>query len=501
MSFDYINEAFRKLSLLKEETFDTSKDGISKLSAYIDEDDSVDTLDVIDMDASNEYELEDSYIGKVIINCNVCHSHIFKAKEDVVIDTEGVVNLEDECPYCGEKSGFIVVGEIVEFAPESNNESDVSVEVDGEEIPTADEEEPIVQELEESKKSHNYSKKILKMLEEDGCEDTSNEEPLEEATAVLDRPHDVTMISGTVADVLNRNSSAIDACGSNEIAVKRTIENILRSEDVKDPEAAEEAISIINRCKGSKLWSTIGTYMSGLKVTPVGKFAKRRLDASLETEETLTEDVNNVNVETDDSVVNVHTEENGKVVVSTEPKVDSASETEDEMIAPISDETISEIESENGVTDPMIEDPESTDEVEPESETPEEVDVEIDEIDEESMDELGESYLRNVYNNVESFKTTSVSNNDTHMIVEGLITFSSGAQKKTGFIFEAQSATASGKVSFVGMNEHFSKRNKAFKLEGVVKNNKFLPESLTYNYRTLLTEGKVNTISGTVTLN
>ena len=492
MSFDYINEAFRKLSLLKEETFDTSKDGISKLSAYIDEDDSVDTLDVIDMDASNEYELEDSYIGKVIINCNVCHSHIFKAKEDVVIDTEGVVNLEDECPYCGEKSGFIVVGEIVEFAPESNNESDVSVEVDGEEIPTADE-EPTVQELEESKKSRNYSKKILKMLEEDGCEDTNNEESLEEATSVLDRPRDVTMISGTVADVLNRNSSAIDACGSNEIAVKRTIENILRSEDVNDPEAAEEAIAIINRCKGSKLWSTIGTYMSGLKVTPVGKFAKRRLDASLETEETLTEAVNNVNVETDDSVVNVHTEENGKVVVSTEPKVDSSSETEGEMIAPISDETISEIESENGVTDPMIEDPES--------ETPEEVDVEIDEIDEESMDELGESYLRNVYNNVESFKTTSVSNNDTHMIIEGLITFSSGAQKKTGFIFEAQSATASGKVSFVGMNEHFSKRNKAFKLEGVVKNNKFLPESLTYNYRTLLTEGKVNTISGTVTLN
>ena len=76
MSFDYLNEAFKKLSLLNEETFDTSLTGLNQLSDFMDKDASDDVVKVIDTEAEFEDEVQDSYIGKVITNCNVCHSHI-----------------------------------------------------------------------------------------------------------------------------------------------------------------------------------------------------------------------------------------------------------------------------------------------------------------------------------------------------------------------------------------------------------------------------------------
>ena len=90
MAFDYINEAFKRLDILDEELFDTSSEGINKLSDFIEQDDEV--VRVIDPEAETDEELKDSYVGKVIVNCNVCHSHIFENKEDIVIEEEGVVN-------------------------------------------------------------------------------------------------------------------------------------------------------------------------------------------------------------------------------------------------------------------------------------------------------------------------------------------------------------------------------------------------------------------------
>ena len=127
---------------------------------------------------------------------------------------------------------------------------------------------------------------------------------------------------------------------------------------------------------------------------------------------------------------------------------------------------------------------------------PTEVDMEINDFDEVSFSTLGEKYLKSVYENVESFSASNVANNDRTLIIEGVITFSSGVQKKTGFIFEAMSATPSGNVRFVGGNKHFSNSNKAFTLNGRIDNSKLFTESFSYNYRpagaTRRVVGKIN---------
>ena len=202
-------------------------------------------------------------------------------------------------------------------------------------------------------------------------------------------------------------------------------------------------------------------------------------DWELDESKSIKEDVNNVNVETDDSIVNVNTDDDGKVTVTTEPKVSDA-EPNNEVIVPVTDETQATIE--NGV----------------ESVEDEFVDAEFDGFDEEAFDGLGESYLKNVYSNVDSYKTEKVTVNDSNVIVEGMIKFASGNEKKTSFMFEAKDCTKSGKYRFIGENQQLTRGKKAFTITGELKDKKFITESFNYNYKSKDTNGKSNRIYGTL---
>ena len=162
------------------------------------------------------------------------------------------------------------------------------------------------------------------------------------------------------------------------------------------------------------------------------------------------------------------------------------------MIAPISDETEQEILSNESEEAPEEEiEAEVTDELPPEEEIGEEIpeeatseeDVTVDEFDEESFDELGEAYLRKNYDNVSGFKTTQVRVNENLLNVDGVITFKSGNQKKTNFVFES-TALKNGKFLFEGYNTQITGKNKAFKLNCSIQNKVIIPESLKYNYTT-----------------
>ena len=123
----YLTEAFKALDALNEETFDVSADGIKKLADFENLDDNVDETTIFDMDAETEDDIEDSYIGKVIIDCNVCHSKIYKDKDEVVIDDEtNNANIDMECPYCYSTDGFKVIGEVAPM----NTETEEKVEDD-----------------------------------------------------------------------------------------------------------------------------------------------------------------------------------------------------------------------------------------------------------------------------------------------------------------------------------------------------------------------------------
>lgn len=357
MAFDYINEAFKKLDFLDEAMFNPSSDGIRDLEAFMEKEDDT-PVRVIDTEATTEEDLKDSYVGKVIINCNVCHSHIFEDKENLDITEDGAVNVEQQCPYCGEQEGFVIIGEITPFNDAAENTED---------------------------------------------------EPTEEGEQIDVEP---------------------------------------ASDNTESEVVIEESMSANNSLKMSR--------------------ASARLN-------TLSEDFKEVSITTEDQHLEMTSDENGKVTVTTEP-VDSA-ETNEEVLSPVSAETEAEILSNN-----EVEEEAPLEEIPAEEVADEETDIDFEEVDEEGFDELGESYLRKVYDNVESFKTTNVSANNTTMIVEGCITFNSGVKKNTGFVFEACDLNTRGQLRFKGYNKHLCENTSAYSLIGRVDNKKLFVESLKYNY-------------------
>ena len=192
----------------------------------------------------------------------------------------------------------------------------------------------------------------------------------------------------------------------------------------------------------------------------------------------LKEGIENLSLDTEDTHMEMTADDNGKVVITTEPLDNTAEEVVDidsgeETIAPLSDEEIAEIEANVPGEEVEVAEPELP---------AEEDEFAIDEFDEETFDELGESFLRRVYENVNSFKVNEVSYDKGKLVVEGLIKFNSGKESKTSFKFENFKTTRRGKVMVEGLNETFSKSNRAFLLKGTLKDKHFISESLTYNY-------------------
>lgn len=189
-------------------------------------------------------------------------------------------------------------------------------------------------------------------------------------------------------------------------------------------------------------------------------------------EESLKEDFEKVDIETDREKMSMTADEDGKVTVTTEPKHEEH-EDKEEYMAPVS--------------------PEVKDEIEKDSMEDEEID--IDEFDEESFDELGESYLKKVYDNVASYKTTSAKINGNSLMLEGVITFNSGKSAKTQFLFESSHKTTRGKLKFTGVNKQITESTKSFIITGSMEGKKLLTEALTYNYRV---KGQKDRIYGTI---
>lgn len=187
------------------------------------------------------------------------------------------------------------------------------------------------------------------------------------------------------------------------------------------------------------------------------------------------EDIESINLETDSEIINIEAA----------PK---AEEAEEEMVAPIEDETLAEIEAAN-------EEIPEEDELFPEEQ--EEAEVDIDEFDEETFDELGESFLRKTYSNVKSFRTSNVSSINNKLKVEGVITFTSGKKKLTNFVFEAKDMSKTGKLRFMGENLQIARGRKAFALTGKFENKKFVAESFRYNF-TANENGKSSKVYGTL---
>lgn len=205
-----------------------------------------------------------------------------------------------------------------------------------------------------------------------------------------------------------------------------------------------------------------------------------------EEENELTEEFEKVEVATENQKVTLDADDDGKLTIEAEPVEEDDEDEEDEeeeVLAPVPDEVADDIKA----TANNSEDED------------EEVEYDVEDFDSDSFDELGESYLKSVYENVRSYKTTDVSSKGNTLVVEGLIKFNSGKTKPTKFVFEANIATKNNKLRFIGENKQITRGRKAFTITGKLNENKsFITERFNYNYMTKNEKGKSTRLYGTL---
>lgn len=113
----------------------TDKEDIKKGKKLLKaEDEEPEEEQIVDVDAETVTELKDSYIGNVILQCPVCRTLLYKKPEALQQDEEDaeIYNKEEDCPHCGAKDGFELVGQVASLnvdAEEENEDSTGKVEV------------------------------------------------------------------------------------------------------------------------------------------------------------------------------------------------------------------------------------------------------------------------------------------------------------------------------------------------------------------------------------
>lgn len=519
-----ILEAFRALNALNEDVFSLDADGIKGLSDFKNNDDFEDDISIIDPEAETTEDLQDNYIGKVILDCCVCHSKLYKAKEEVTIDENGeLANVGEECPYCFTPDGFKVIGEVAAFdeAEEDNDEDeqDESLQEGIFGIKTKKEkaaEEKARREREEQEEAEREAEERRELARQQSTaaswarweknkREAEREYNRNRYNSIKgDKPSNtgyrgVSYSGGDYysedleeglfdfgykkrkKEVDRRNAeraAQLDKEYDEKIRQARADwEKEQREQDARSRETQKrlDAHDAAKR-RGSSSSSTSNTARAGINYSG-GDYYTESLDESIE----------DLSMTANDTHVEIGEDENGKVTVTMEPATADGGE----MIAPVSDETEAEL---LGADEEAPVDGEGPTEEAP---AEDEVDIEVDEVDEESMDELGESYFKRVYENVNGFRTTAVRQNGNSLVVEGKIKFNNGKVRKTSFMFEALDATKAGKVRFVGDNKNLTEGKKAFMLTGKMDGNKLIAESLNYNYKHKDAEGKVSRVYGT----
>ena len=166
MSNTFIQEAFKQFYLTEDaEEFSLNVSGPDDVESFLDivapEEDEEVISDVYDLEAEAKEDLKQSYLGKVILDCNVCHSNVFFNKDEITENEDGLCCVEIECPYCMSNEGYTIIGEVKPY----QEEGDVDIEdIETEEVPEEPvddveidveetEEEPVEEELEEGLKA------------------------------------------------------------------------------------------------------------------------------------------------------------------------------------------------------------------------------------------------------------------------------------------------------------------------------------------------------------
>lgn len=129
--------AVKKESLEESKSFDLADKGdMEDAKAELDKNDDEGFEKIVDASAEAVDDLKKSYIGSMILRCPTCHTMVYKDAEDLVIDDDAstedsvIYNTDDECPHCGAKDGYELIGQVASIdadgepqdAPEAQSE-------------------------------------------------------------------------------------------------------------------------------------------------------------------------------------------------------------------------------------------------------------------------------------------------------------------------------------------------------------------------------------------
>ena len=138
---------------LTEEFFDAnSEEDIIKAAEILDANRTEEPVEmIIDLEANSEEDIKDSYVGDVILKCNVCNTLIYKKPEEVIHDEENpeLCNKDEECVHCNSKEGYEAVGQVAPIASEEPEE-EVPVEENPEDRSNEENPEEESEDLDES---------------------------------------------------------------------------------------------------------------------------------------------------------------------------------------------------------------------------------------------------------------------------------------------------------------------------------------------------------------
>lgn len=530
MESSYLGKAFKAFDDLNEELFDVTDAGIQALDKFYDGDDT-DVIAIIDADAEEEEDLEDSYVGKVILECPVCESMVYKDTDDIHVDedTAELVNVDEECPCCHTVGGFHIIGTVAPYE-EEKEEEEVEVKDETEEITEASDDDDS---LDEScgKKKHRKLKEDPDQDEYIDFRDTvDNDDEIADYLADIaldileewgESEASIQGFNGTVSFVRNDGKKFTwdyreefedcremfyDSDSEDELRDKMTeyfkekidFGTLKESCDKKRARRKPMKEDVGDESKGSiydevlKFLDDMGYDVADSAVKVFAEeaaeyieFARAQKDGHYsvrqwykETEanfpeeleglkKIVTEGLERVSVTTDKEHIEMHADEDGKVTVTTEPK---KVEDQEEVIVPVDDEVVDEIEH--------SEEKEEFDD----SEDEDEVDIDITDFDEEKFDELAEKFLTSTYDNVAGYKTTSGGIDGDKIVLEGVISYKSGKEVPTKYIFESVDLDENNRLRLVGSNKGLTAHKKPFTMKGFVEGKKLIAESLDYDF-------------------
>lgn len=528
-----IQDAFKSLDVLLEEKQEAvfsvnSVKEMEEADQFLKDVENSEELEVIvDPEAVDEEDLKDSYVGYVILRCNTCGTPIFKPEEEIrfeeeVFDADGennteveektdiIVNEEDECPHCHNTDGYTIVGKVAPFEkPEEETikeeEPEVEEPIEEPQEPTPDIDAEEVEEKEEVEESLKEDIDISKLNESETpaiqFADIQND------SALYNQEGEEGIIRAIVAlydkhygdpewDQAWKNYQATYRNPMDEYAHFADTDSIRGklAEYVSDYIYTEEG-----GCgpMGGEKPEVSGDRLALESQGPTevyefyddGKIRLINLDSLV-----FSSDWND-----GDDPLEIY--DTWNIAMTPEELIDNGFgwwqfKNPEKFLAGYNrivhddwynddDYVLDEAKKQKEPKPLPKRAIEKECEVCPnceEEKTLNENKVAFNTLNAENVNTLINKYLKETYDNVDTYELKSINNDNAKYYCEGVIKFKSGKEKASRFIFENAKYLTRGKVVLNGLNETFSKSSKAFQLKGTIQENIFNAESLTYQY-------------------